>query len=287
MGGLGNQMFQYATGRYLAHYHQTPLKLDRHFLEDRSATGKFTYRQYALDLFQIQENFVQPNEFFPSTRRYQRLQPTWYKVRRFFNPNLPMYLKQSTFFFDENLCNAPSHVYLDGYWQSEKHFKPVEAIIREEFTFKNGFSKNNLTLIEHIERKPAVCLHVRRGDYMRLPLHQVCTLAYYHRGIDYLSQRISDLEIFVFSDDIAWCQQNLSGKTPLHFVSEAGRTTRDDLQAMTRCQHFIISNSSFSWWAAWLARNPDKIVVVPERWVNITMKNDEIVPENWVKLAVT
>ncbi len=287
MGGLGNQMFQYAAGRSLAHRHQTMLKLDRHFLEDRSVGGQFTYRQYMLNIFQVQENFAKRNEFFPSRRRYQRFHIRWYQLKRLFKSSLPVYLKQSTLFFDEKLHHAPSNVYLDGYWQSEKHFQVSEDIIRQEFQFNNSFSENNLSLIEQIKGKPTACLHVRRGDFVQLPVHRVCTLAYYERGIDYLSRHVSGLQIFVFSDDITWCQQNLSNKTPLHFVSTAGRSTEDDLQAMIHCQYFIISNSSFSWWAAWLAPNLDKIVAAPERWVNITVKNDDIVPENWVKLAVT
>ena len=147
MGGLGNQMFQYAAARRLAEVHKTTLKLDLTFLLDRAPRKDFIYRNYDLNIFNIQENFATPEE-----------------IKRC------KVIKEPYSHFDKNLLNAPDNVYLEGYWQSEKYFKDIKQIIKKEFTFKSSLSEESKRLADKILSANSICLNVRRTDFVSDPI---------------------------------------------------------------------------------------------------------------------
>ena len=283
LGGLGNQMFQYAVGRRLAHVLAVELKLDITWL------GKRGNRAYSLENFNVRENFASASEIAvvaPKGRLGQALAKKWPE-------KWPKYIQEKHFHFDPEILNLHDGVYLKGYWQSEKYFSDVAAILRREFTVKTPLSDRSRKLSEMIAAEQSVSIHIRRGDYVAARktnlVHGVCGLDYYFRCIDYLKQLVQNAHFFIFSDDPQWAGDNLKQLCPATFVdyNRAGRDY-EDLQLMSRCNHHIIANSTFSWWGAWLNPREDKIVLAPRQWfdkkIQVSMKMDDLFPSGWILL---
>lgn len=283
IGGLGNQLFQYALGRTIAHKNNTVLKID--------ITSFKTYnRKYALDNFNIIENFATEEEI-RHLKYSNRLKHLAYKLTK----SSKLFYKQSfinelDFAFDQNIFKSPSNVYLEGYWQSEKYFKEAGDIIRNEFTIKSKAEGINKEIAEEINSCEAVSVHVRRGDYVTNletnKFHGLCSLEYYKEALNKITSCIENPHFFVFSDDPKWAQDNLNFDYPSRFITHNGTEKNyEDLRLMSLCKHNIIANSSFSWWGAWLNKNLDKMVVAPRKWFNNTsVDTSDLIPENWIKI---
>lgn len=278
MGGLGNQMFQYALGKMLAEIHHTKLKLDLSWFEN---FGESTPRVYELGIFNIKEDFSSSleNYFFKNKVHFKYLKL-----------NSKRHIIQQKFEFEPKVLNLPNNVYIDGYWQSEKYFDQIEYIIRNEFTFKLPLTGQNLEISKKISDSNSISLHIRRGDYVLNPEtnahHGICSLEYYKKAVDLISSRIENPSFFVFSDDLNWARENL--KIPFETIFIDWNTKENsyiDMQLMSMCKHNIVANSSFSWWGAWLNQNGKKIVIAPDKWLNdITKNTSDLVNESWIKL---
>ncbi len=291
MGGLGNQMFQYATARALALRRGAALKFD---ITGFSEVGSHTERRYELDSLRIHggpADAVDLGRFgrirragFPRLDRVLR----WLRIDRS-NGDWPVY-REPHFQFDPALPELRAPVYLDGYWQSERYFSDIAALLRQEFTAKAPLDPKNNALAQSIDAVNAVSLHVRRGDYVDNPatnrFHGICSLDYYQRALDYISLRVEAPHLFVFSDDQQWTRANLryTAATTFVDVNDPEHGYRD-MGLMARCRHHIIANSSFSWWGAWLNPSHEKIVVAPDRWFSAS-RNDtrDLIPSSWVRL---
>lgn len=286
VGGLGNQMFQYAIGRKLSIINNTTLKLD---------INSYTHSQeplriYGLNVFNIREDFANTENI--STVKGENKKGLEGKIFNYWQSRLPYYkkriIKQKGLLFDPNVNKSGKNVYLDGYWQSEKYFLDIENIIRQDFVVKTAPNKVNQELLNEITNVNSICIHVRRGDYVNNPhtnqVHGVCSLEYYTKCIDFIVNRVDNPCFFIFSDDPDWVQNNLKISHPVVFVAHNKGKDYEDLRLMYHCKHFIIANSSFSWWGAWLSNNPKKIVCAPKRWFNKEDHNkNDIVPENWFR----
>jgi len=289
IGGLGNQMFQYAAARRLAEFHNTVLKLDITELEDRLHKENFTYRSYSLNVFHIKENIAQPDEII-SFKKLQRgiLSKIVNKIKQKFDIHL--LIREKHFHFDEKILHASNNSYLDGYWQSEQYFKDIEDIIRQEFIVKLEPDKKNRQLIKYIQQHNAVSIHVRRGDYISNPSrrkkHLTCDIEYYHRAVKTIVEKVAHPHFIVFSDDPEWTQNNLKLDFPAIYITHnQNEKAYEDLRLMSLCKHNIISNSSFSWWGAWISANKDKIVITPKKWFNdASMNTQDLIPEKWIRL---
>ena len=286
MGGLGNQLFQYAFGRRLSILHETPLKLDAGaFVSSHS-------RVYALRLFCIQEAFATPLEIARVKKRSGDLMGIRFRMAQ---KVMPYYrrsvLRESQLGpYDPNVLRAPSDVYLDGYWQSEKYFADIEDVIRREFVIKREPDMWNRDMAERIASTESVSIHVRRGDYVSdaetSRIHGACDLDYYCRCVRILAKRVVDPHFFVFSDDPQWVVQNLLLGYPTTFVThnDAARGY-EDLRLMSLCKHNIIANSSFSWWGAWLNPNLRKIVLAPRQWFrDPSIDTRDLIPDTWTSV---
>lgn len=284
IGGLGNQLFQYAAGRRLAHVLEVELKLDiAGFEDDRIPTP----RRYSLGNFNIQENFASAEEAAAlSSLKRGIVERVLAKVLH----KRPTHISQKHFYFDPAILTLSDGVYLDGYWQSEKYFVDITEIIRREFTVKFPQTEKNKDLEEMITSRESVSLHVRRGDYVSNPKmsqeHSICEPDYYLRCVEQLTRTVKDPHFFVFSDDSEWSRDNLKQTYPTTFVDH-NKADRDyeDLRLMSLCRHHIIANSSFSWWGAWLNTRNDKIVFAPKQWftkkVQSLRKMDDLLPATW------
>ncbi len=283
-GGLGNQMFQYALGRALSIKYNVPLGLDLSFLLETTPRLNFTFREYDLNIFNIKAEVV-PYRKIPFMNRLfkGRVGRIVENLRKF------SFIKgvERSFGFNKSILNIGPDAYLDGYWQSPKYFKDIEDIIRNDFTFNVNFSDNILNLAEEIKNGNSVCVHVRRGDYVGNKNHEVVDKNYYQEAIKKIKGLIEIDKIYVFSDDIKWCKENMNFDYTTMFVGDeyAGIKAGGHLFLMSQCKNFIIPNSTFSWWGAWLSNNKNKIVIVPKKWFPWMIINlIDIIPEEWIRI---
>ncbi|MEM1318948.1 MAG: alpha-1,2-fucosyltransferase [Bacteroidota bacterium] len=285
-GGMGNQMFQYAFGRQLATQLSTDLQLDLTALLDRNRGKDFVYRNYDLDIFHVQPRFALNPEMLRSfykiksslvTKFCRKLVERGHKV-----------IKEPHFHVDQQLLDQPQNNALyDGWWQSGKYFEGVADTIRQEFQFKHPLLPASESLMQQIKGSNAVCLNVRRTDFLKVDNLNTTNKDYFIKAAKYISERVESPHFFIFSDDIAWCEGNLELDQPTTFVHHdvKGIKFGNYMRLMKACKHFIIPNSSFAWWAVWLNEYSDKIVIAPKNWFNDPQfDTSDLVPEDWVRM---
>lgn len=287
IGGLGNQMFQYSCGRFLANKHNTELKLDISGFDEQT---NGTPRKYELGLFNIKAGFATENyiEFCKKTRK-NKLPRVLRKILK--QPKIIQgEYTQCFYHYNEDVAKLPDNVYLDGYWQSEKYFKPIENVIKQEFSLNHDISEENKKFLALIKSCNAVSLHIRRGDYVKdnniNNVHGTCSLDYYYNAINYIARKTQNPHFFLFSDDIEWVKNNIQINYPVTIIDcNNDSCGYFDMMLMKDCKHNIIANSSFSWWGAWLNSNDNKIVIAPQKWFNnFDADTKDLIPNLWVRL---
>lgn len=275
-GGLGNQMFQHALGRRLALKHNTSLYYDDLLMQTKIDAPSHTHRDFELNIFKnlekpASQDLVEKIRNAPPSV-FDRL---YYKIRRRY---LPYYRRswiyeKEWFGFDENILNTPNNCYLDGYWQHTKYFDAIDAQLRSDFIFPD-LDPDNLAKAEEIKNSNSVSLHIRLGDYVRNQwaeqIHgNICGIEYYKKAIEILSSKIENPIFYLFSDEPEVASEILGSQFNYKIINaNTGKDSWKDMHLMSLCKHNIIANSSFSWWAGWLNRNPGKIVIRPKKWVN-------------------
>lgn len=294
-GGLGNQMFQYATGRALALRNKTELFLDTHFFE---ANNRNTPRKYTLGKFNIVEKIADETDFRavgipnPASRSFTAsLGRKLFRLKEALSPfSKKKFIIQIYNGFLPKILEASDNCYLSGNWQSEKYFIQSSEIIRKELSLKVELSSDAKAILQTIKNGPSVSVHVRRGDYAQSQLtykkHGLCSPEYYRNAVNYISQINNNLNFFLFSDDPEWAETNLRFPGPTFIVSKLNLMDYEELILMSQCDHNIIANSSFSWWAAWLNSSPKKVVIAPKQWLNPSLKvsANDLIPEEWITL---
>lgn len=278
-GGLGNQLFQYAFGRAISFYNNCDFELD---ISCFNKTAKNTTpRKYELNNFNIVERIASEE----SMEQYRKN-----KIQKFIEELKPYdcrsFIREKKFRANQKKFKPPVNVYLQGYWQSEEHFRDIEDVIRQEVTLKIPIQNKYLSLIDNSD---TISIHVRRGDYVTDKIinetHGLCALDYYHQAIDLMAARVKFPTFFIFSDDIDWVKNNLKINYPTVYVSNNETSSCEELILMSQCQHNVIANSSFSWWGAWLNKNPHKVIITPAKWFNNNNKNiNDLIPAAWTKL---
>lgn len=275
MGGLGNQMFQYAIGRSIAIKQHKTLKLD--------VTAYKTYKLhngFRLDMLNINADFAQEEEISLLRGSSNFMART---LRRFnFTTNKTHYIEKERTVYDDNVFNF-TNIYLDGYWQNEKYFSTIRNSLLKEFTPKQNISKNASHYLKQIQSSQSVSVHVRRGDYLKNPDIGVLDLVYYKKSVRYILQNTENPTFFIFSDDLDWCKKTFNF-IPNKIYIENTQTEIEDMTLMKYCQSNIIANSSFSWWAAWLNTNQKKIVIAPKNWMAKNPKNYTWSPSSWIEI---
>lgn len=273
-GGLGNQMFQYAFGRAQSIAARRRLRLDLSFFrgsrERRYELGDLQVRARPLGSLgqALVDRFTAPRY-----ERWKRLFPI-------------TELRESS--FHGALPTSARPLYLRGYWQGEAFFRTAAAEIRAEFVSRTAPGPEAQELSLQIDAAQSVSVHVRRGDYVTNPLyreiHGPLALDYYESAVHAIEQRIPRPAFFVFSDDIDWVRAN-AAFPPNTVYWDRGHSAVEDLVLMSRCQHHIIANSTFSWWAAWLDASPAKVVVAPRRWyAQADREPPDLIPSTWIRL---
>lgn len=289
MGGLGNQMFQYACGKRLALELKQPLLLNTAFLSAHRNTPQVTPRDFELSVFTLQEEVIVHKERFGLGSAFP------YRLNKVLDPLLKKAGKMTRVDDQADIAlllkNKPARILLEGYFQSQDFFMQQEARIRTAFQFRSPLSGQNKLLAEQMAGSSAVSLHVRRGDYVSDPktadYHGTCSPAYYQQAIRHICAQVPTPHFFVFSDDIEWVRANLPiPGTATYVAHNTGAESYRDMQLMSLCRHHIIANSSFSWWGAWLNSRTDKLVIAPKKWFSRDSLNQQhrIIPNNWIQL---
>lgn len=286
LGGLGNQMFQFAAGRAVAH------RLNAELLLDVSAFTHYDLRRYELDSWAIRARPATADELARAGVSHR--EPTLFRrLMQAAGFGLPMNrFQEASFAFDSRILSVKDPAYLDGYFQSARYFSDIAGLLREEFVLRAPADERNAAISRQIEQAgtSAVSLHIRRGDYVTnahtAQYHGICSLDYYHQAVTHVAGRCHAPRFFVFSDDLDWVKDNLKIDHEMVLVDANGPDRGAwDMALMMTCRHHIIANSSFSWWGGWLNPHPDKIIVAPKQWFSgATHDTRDLVPGDWVRL---
>ena len=285
--GLGNQLTQYATGRALALRRGTELRLDVSSYESapsrRFGLGHFNVQAAVATAADVARVRRTGNSFVARAYRAVDLLKPYYKRR---------FVRDPLWRFDPNMFKVSRNAYLYGYWGHERYFSDYRSVLLDECDVKEEFVTPARDLIDEVSDASSVSVHIRRGDYVTdeyaASLFGALPLNYYQRAMARMVASVPDACFYVFSDDIAWARDALGGRYPTVYVDRFS-TDEDylDLKVMSCCKHNIIANSTFSWWGAWLNRNPAKIVMAPYEWYRPEkIDNDDVVitPPSWIRL---
>ena len=259
-GGLGNQMFQYAAARALAHRHDAGVVFDTSFYE--TSPNRF----FLLDRLGVAARKTHPGEL-AGMRAYREKSFTWDAV------------------FEE----LPDGTLLEGYWQSGRYFSGIRESLLEELKPKAPLGAAAQNIADLILGSEAVSLHVRRGDYAADPTtrryHGLCGIDYYKEAVARITESRPRAHFFLFSDDAEWTRQNILPWVPRAVVAGPHAREEEDLRLMSLCRYHITANSSFSWWGAWLSQNADKIVYAPKKWfAGADLDTSDLIPASWTRL---
>lgn len=289
-GGLGNQMFNYAFCLELRQLgYNTSLLVTR-----LKSSNAFGYQGYELDkLFNVQTSigisafwlsvllvgYSTLIRIFPG-----KLKDALYKV---VGINI-VRVKENFIFYPETFNFENVNQLFLGTWQSEHYFANAFELVKKQFVFNQELiSVKSKSLSTIIANSISVSIHVRRGDYLSdqyiCGFGNICTLDYYRRALAVMEAKLKTFNLFVFTDDQEWVQENFNEFNPVFVNHNIGPDSWQDMYLMSKCKHNIIANSSFSWWGAWLNSNPEKIVIAPEKWWN-GINKDDVVPASWIRV---
>lgn len=290
-GGLGNQLFQYACGRAVAAANGMRLKLDVSAFPDKNG------RLYELDSFAISATHA--GRLDCSVARYglgralllyvlARSRVTRYRPARASS----WYREKAICHCDAEVFNCGSRVYLSGYWQCYGYADRVRDVLLEELKVRQPPDDRNGAILERIGANESVAVHVRRGDYVSNAGENAhlgsCGVSYYRDAMASLEASLDSPRFYVFSDDPGWVRENLhDGKRCLEVIdhNSGPKAGIEDFRLMRACKHFVVANSTFSWWAAWLGAAPGKKVIAPYPWfADENRSDDELVPPEWERV---
>ncbi|EGP5048109.1 alpha-1,2-fucosyltransferase [Enterococcus faecium] len=278
-GGLGNQLFQYAFAKRIQKETGQEITLNIYEL----STYDFK-RRYELDKFALTKYVCVSDDKLP-----------WYVHRRNYISKVlrkifPRFfwkmclLNNSYVWYEETEMTIPApklnkDIYIGGYWQNYKYSIDALDELKKDYVLITQLEEKNKKLLESIKNSNSVCIHIRRGDYVGTD-YEVCTKHYYEKAISSLMTKIQNPKFYVFSDDIEWAKVNISCKNRDVVFVEEHNSAEKDLWLMRNCRHFIISNSTFSWWAQYLGDFANKVVYAPSQW-HKKIDGRDLYLENW------
>lgn len=293
MGGLGNQLFQYAFGKSIAKESNKEVAYDLSWFD---LGADYDHDNLYLDYFETNYRVAdesEVNSIFPLGRRGKRLAERYYKksplaAQTVFNyyrdidPNTGYVQNAGPFKFrySPKVYQTGNTAYFDGYWQVKQYVDSVSELLRDELVFQEPSTDEDRKVLSQINQSDSVSIHLRRGDYtannMTIPLD------YYAEAIEKIQSRIEKPSFYVFSDDIEWVENELEINSDTTYVDHNNaETCYEDLRLMSECDHNIIANSTFSWWGAWLNQTENKTVIAPQIWLGRQTDEVDLLPESW------
>lgn len=294
-GGLGNQMFEYAMAR--------KFQLDygiKKVAFETSVIGADQQRRLELSQFA----FFEPSMIPAAPGRIVRMQE-WFrkKMVSYFIAGRPEETAErrenylSAFFAllgivqrdhsrvrESFWLKLHRNIYINGWFQEAALFEPDREVLLRDFAY-TAPGLADTEICRRIRTENSVCVHVRRGDYINHPVFDVCGAAYYCRAMERITQMVKNPVFFIFSDDIERVEREINFPYPVVYVRDRHEAC-DELFLMRQCRHFILSNSTFSWWAQFLGEAVDKVVVAPAKWHRTDGTNRDIYMNEWILVDV-
>ena len=287
-GGLGNQLFQYAAGYSLAR------RLNQDMVLDTSFFSKQKLRGYKLGELNIKYSFISNEKRVPLTIRIVRDKYGNKAIRMLkkriisAGKNRIILVEIGPGIMNEFFTVKCKNVFVDGYFQSEKHFVDCRRELLTQFKPKYAQDKDFYDELAQIRNTNSVAIHVRRGDFIKEqfnnnPRRYLLSEKYYYNALTYSDKRQVNPQYYWFSDDIEWVKKNFGVRSDFHFVSlRTEHPDIDEMMLMKNCNHIITANSTFSWWAAWLNEHDDPMILCPSKPYGIP----EMIPNNWKKIQI-
>lgn len=301
--GLGNQLFEYAYARWLQEKYCDKLAFNNYYFDGKKR------RAYSLNHFKLNPNIIHLNKWQQRSYNFRFLIRLMFCYRLDFfkwitSKNRPKGLKKFLFasqkglyvsfdpflFFPFKKSNKKNK-YIYGNFECYSYFKDIENILRDELEIIDEPNKENAKLIDEIDSSESVCVHIRRGDYLdeKWSYLNVCNDYYYESAIKMIQKQVHNPTFFIFSnssEDIIWIKRNYKIPRTARYI-DLNNPDYEDFRLMCHCKHFIISNSTFSWWASFLSKNKDKIIIAPNKWENNSNYEEfkGIYMDNWIKVS--
>lgn len=283
-GGLGNQLFQYAAGLSLATMHGVEVKVDISALK-KPDEEIGTARNFELQHIKVPPAIATQAEIDEVVKKnavtiaFQKLLPPYQRK----------VYKEASFNFDPNFYKAGSHLYLKGYRQSEQYFYNIKERVRSTLALRDQLTSHLEDTTKELQSVNSVSVHIRRGDYTDVKVtdyHGMLPYQYYQSAIQYIQAKIEKPLFYIFTDDVKWVKENMPFPASSKYISEnVTKSHYEDFYLMSRCRHEIIANSSFSWWAAWMNPNINKLVIAPKNWFNNTaLDTSDLIPSDWIRI---
>lgn len=284
MGGLGNQMFQYAAGRCLAVANKDTLKMDLNYYRNQPVGD--VPRKYELNNFKIVAEIATDEEIL-NLKPKNHFSKMLSHIKQSIGISHTSSFIEPHFNYCEKFHDIKTDVYLNGYWQSAKYFENIEYLIREELHPVFSGRQDTVELLRRISSSNSLCINVRRTDFLNNKFLGYMDIDYYLEALTVMGKMVGNTNKYIFSDDICWCREKFGNMPNTTVVGHeyAGIDFIDYLYLMHSCKHFIIPNSSFAWWAAWLSTNPGKQIIAPLCWFNdSSIDSSDIVPDTWIRI---
>lgn len=296
-GGLGNQLFIYAAARRMAIERGAKLYMDHLSAFQTDKFGAI----YQLHHFAVKSELAPEKYCFKTSLARKKRE-----LLKGLSDLLPLsrkFIVKEVDFIPQGSTQNPDFkqplrnlLRLEGYWQAVRYFQPYEKEIREDFRIISPLNAQSQAILADIEKSEAVCLHIRQR---RGALHAPGVAApksvsqlgfdYYERAVEHIASRVKNPVFYCFGDDPDWLPPRWKFPYPVIFVShnKEQESAYEDLALMTACKHFVVGNSTFSWWAAWLADNPEKIIIAPKSEGALSWASEpDVNPHEWVELDV-
>jgi Glycosyl transferase family 11 len=262
-GRLGNQLFQYATLYSLAKSKNFEfglpsknLKVNPHGCLDMSSNKWISYRLDLLDCFDLNVKLLSDTEINIITKNYL----------------------EKSFEYDGSINDITDDTSIDGYFQSEHYFKNYKSELLDHLTFKSHIVNSAEAVLNGLPKRKTVSVHIRRGDYVNNTTLDLLSPEYFVTALDFFTD--NDYNFLIVSDDIEWCKSTFQANDNLFFSEKNSQFV--DLCILSKCDHNIISNSTFSWWGAWLNKNQDKRIIAPKKWFKrMDINTNTLIPKNW------
>lgn len=293
-GRLGNQFFQYAHARYLQYQTGDKLIIDyRDVIHSNQNMAEECLTKYNVIDYKYGTGKEIPRLIYYLVRIAWHLKPTHnlrlkYYIERIICPILASF---GICYYDSN-CHIFNYKprkgkfnYVQGWYESSKYFSKIDDIIRNELTPKKPLSEAEQIIYDMLKSSNSICVTVRRGNFVEdqslSARFNICNTEYFKKGVEFIQKRLTNTIVYICSDDNEWCRRNLFFPGKVIFEKD-GLSIDEKLSLMTACRNFVISNSTFSWWAQHLCDNKNKIVVAPRKWRNENPEPIDIKEDYWI-----
>lgn len=283
IGGLGNQLFQYAFGKYLETSTGDIIKFG---INTDLVANNFTTRSLDIEKFNVGLDTASDSEI----REFVKFRTGYFwRIERKLTQIFPSF--NSHYVVQKNahalIKSIKNPAYYDGYWQCYQYVDHVSNILKKEIVPSEDFFNKHADLLHDFKNEDSVAIHIRRGDYINIKvnaeLYEVCDFEYYDNACILILEKYPKATFYIFTQDMEWVKEYFHGE---HFKFMEGNSAIDDMLLMSFCKHNIIANSTFSWWSAWLNTFSDKIVIAPKKWYKGELNNstDKLISPQWIRI---